>query len=33
VDRYGHCAFTTDEMLDAFQSLTNWVSTGQRPAN
>jgi pimeloyl-ACP methyl ester carboxylesterase len=33
VDRFGHCAFTTDEMLDAFQALTNWVSTGQRPAN
>jgi hypothetical protein len=33
VDRFGHCAFTTSEMVDAFQALTNWVSTGQRPAN
>jgi predicted esterase len=33
VDRFGHCAFTTDEMLGAFQSLTDWVTTGQRPLN
>jgi len=33
VDRYGHCAFTTAEMVDAFQALSGWVSTGQRPAN
>lgn len=33
VDRYGHCAFTTTEMIDAFQSLAGWVNTGQKPAN
>lgn len=33
VDRYGHCAFTTAEMVDAFQALSGWVITGQRPAN
>ena len=32
-DRYGHCAFSTPEMVDAFQALSAWVSTGQRPAN
>ena len=24
VDRFGHCAFTTEEMLAAFQDLVNW---------
>lgn len=33
VDRYGHCAFTTAEIVNAFQALSGWVSTGQRPAN
>ena len=33
IARYGHCAFTTQEMVDAFQSLTGWATTGQRPAN
>jgi pimeloyl-ACP methyl ester carboxylesterase len=33
VDRYGHCAFTTDEMMNAFQALTSWVNSGQRPTN
>lgn len=33
VERYGHCAFSTAEMVDAFQSLTGWVATGQKPAN
>jgi hypothetical protein len=33
VDRYGHCAFTTAEMLDAFGALTSWVDSGVRPAN
>jgi pimeloyl-ACP methyl ester carboxylesterase len=32
-DRYGHCAFSTTEMVDAFQTLSGWVKTGQRPAN
>ena len=32
VDRYGHCAFSTTEMVDAFQSLSGWVTTGQTPA-
>ncbi len=33
VNRYGHCAFTTTEMVDAFQALAGWVTTGQKPAN
>ena len=33
VERYGHCTFTTGEMVDAFQALAGWVSTGQKPAN
>jgi pimeloyl-ACP methyl ester carboxylesterase len=33
VDRYGHCAFTTSEMLDAFGALTGWVESGVRPSN
>jgi pimeloyl-ACP methyl ester carboxylesterase len=33
IDRYGHCAFTTDEMVDAFQTLVGWVNSGQRPTN
>jgi hypothetical protein len=32
-DRYGHRAFSTTEMVDAFQALAGWVNTGQRPAN
>ena len=33
VDGFGHCAFSTPQMVDAFQSLAGWVSTGQKPAN
>ena len=33
VDAFGHCAFTTLQMVDAFQSLAGWVSTGQKPVN
>ena len=33
VDRYGHCAFTTSEMVDAFGALTGWVESGVRPTN
>ena len=33
VERYGHCAFSTAEMVGAFQSLAGWVATGQKPAN
>ena len=32
VDRYGHCAFSTTEMVDAFQALSGWVTTGKKPA-
>ncbi len=32
-DRFGHCAFSTTEMVDAFQALSGWVATGQKPAN
>ena len=32
-DRYGHCAFTTAEMVDGFQALAGWVNTGVKPAN
>jgi pimeloyl-ACP methyl ester carboxylesterase len=31
VDRWGHCAFTPQEMLTAFGQLVQWVETGQRP--
>jgi len=30
-DRYGHCAFTTDEMLNAFLDLVSWAETGVAP--
>ena len=33
VDGYGHCAFSTAQMVDAFQALSGWVQTGQKPAN
>jgi len=31
VNRWGHCAMTTGEVLDAFTALETWVATGQRP--
>ena len=30
---YGHCAFSTADMVGAFQALSGWVTTGQKPAN
>ena len=33
VDRYGHDAFSTGELMTNFESLVGWVSTGQKPAN
>lgn len=33
VERFGHCAFTTAEMVDGFQALAAWVDTGRKPAN
>ena len=33
IDGYGHCAFSTTDMVDAFTALSGWVSTGQKPAN
>lgn len=32
IDRYGHCAFTTAEMVDAFQALAAWAERGVRPS-
>jgi pimeloyl-ACP methyl ester carboxylesterase len=32
VDRYGHCEFTSDEILDSFMDLVNWVEDGVVPA-
>ena len=32
-DAFGHCAFTTAQMVDAFQGMEAWVRTGQKPAN
>ena len=32
VDRFGHCAFTPQEMLTAFDDLVRWVEEGTRPA-
>ena len=31
VDRYGHCAFTLEEVVMAFAYLVAWVETGSRP--
>jgi pimeloyl-ACP methyl ester carboxylesterase len=31
VNRWGHCAMTTGEVLDAFTALESWVQTGVRP--
>jgi pimeloyl-ACP methyl ester carboxylesterase len=31
VNRYGHCAFTTEEMTSAFDALAGWVTTGVKP--
>ncbi len=33
VNRFGHCAFTTNEMVDAFQAVAGWAATGQKPAS
>lgn len=33
VDRYGHCAFSTSEMVTAFEALAQWAKTGVKPAN
>lgn len=33
VDAFGHCAFSTTQMVDAFQALSGWVNTGHKPAN
>ena len=32
-DTFGHCAFKTAEMVDAFQTLEGWSRTGVKPAN
>ncbi len=32
VDRYGHCAFTVAETMEAFRDLAGWVRTGVRPS-
>ena len=31
VDGYGHCAFSTTQMVDAFEALAEWVRTGVKP--
>lgn len=31
IERFGHCAFTTEEMTIAVQDLATWVETGVRP--
>jgi len=33
VVRYGHCMFTTTELMDHFDSLVGWATTGQKPAS
>jgi pimeloyl-ACP methyl ester carboxylesterase len=33
VSRYGHCAFTAEETLNAFSSLVAWVKTGVKPTS
>ncbi len=32
VDRFGHCAFNQQEVLNAFDDLVLWVTEGTRPA-
>lgn len=32
VSEFGHCAFTTQQMVEAFESLAGWVETGVKPA-
>lgn len=32
ITRYGHCGFTTAEMVDAITDLAAWIETGARPA-
>lgn len=31
VDGFGHCAFSTEQMVDGFEALADWVETGVRP--
>jgi pimeloyl-ACP methyl ester carboxylesterase len=33
VDTFGHCTFTTQQMVDGFQALAGWVETGVKPAS
>lgn len=33
VPAFGHCAFTTQQMTDAFQALAGWVETGVKPVS
>jgi pimeloyl-ACP methyl ester carboxylesterase len=33
VDTFGHCTFTTQQMVDGFQALTGWVESGVKPAS
>jgi hypothetical protein len=33
VPNYGHCNFSTPLVLNSFQTLVNWVTTGTKPAN
>jgi pimeloyl-ACP methyl ester carboxylesterase len=33
VPNYGHCNFTTPLVVDSFQTLVNWVTTGAKPAS
>lgn len=32
-DTFGHCAFTTAQMVDGFQAMESWVRTGVKPAS
>ncbi len=33
IDRFGHCEFTLEEQIDAFQDLVNWVENGVKPTS
>ena len=33
VQNYGHCSFSTPVVVSSFQTLTNWVTTGIKPAS
>jgi hypothetical protein len=33
VDGFGHCTFSTQQMVDGLQTLAGWVTSGVKPTN